>query len=327
MSSITNRRASHAAEPIATIGRPSNLVLLLVSVVTLSSIVSCTTTEETFTGTLPREGDSRSAVITVLHSRDGELIAEITSPYIPAITISGELHVDTGERSLLVTGCRMFAQWPNGWTEAEYEASGKFRFVHTSGGWTAIVEDEFELWNITAGEIRYYDTYYRGEDGIRKVRNRVERIREVCRVLQDEMGLPSFFGRLGLRSVFGEAFTTGVIRLLFPERDKFEKLLEAGELPPTYYEALIPENGTSESSAVPAPGSERVLGGGILWRPDYTAAVLPDHLHELRDTGTMWRDWEEGPELFFSLYNLEYFFGDILSETEFVDDENDRTDR
>ena len=35
----------------------------------------------------------------------------------------------------------------------------------------------------------------------------------------------------------------------------------------------------------------------------------------MRNSGTLWRDWEEAGQLFYSLYNIEYLFNTLLDES------------
>ena len=52
---------------------------------------------------------------------------------------------------------------------------------------------------------------------------------------------------------------------------------------------------------------EYAEGAGLKWNTVYSGKILPENLRPLRDSGTLWRDYEEARQLFFSLYNLEYF--------------------
>jgi len=46
---------------------------------------------------------------------------------------------------------------------------------------------------------------------------------------------------------------------------------------------------------------------------------LPKELLELRETETMLRDWEESYELLYMLYNMDYFFENILTASTFFE--------
>ncbi|MBN2616988.1 MAG: hypothetical protein JXR64_01610 [Spirochaetales bacterium] len=207
-----------------------------------------------------------------------------TSPNLPGFSISGIVANEEGIDYLYITSVRMFSNWAGGWTEGFFEASGRYQLEKSGNNYKLTEIDPFELWDIVSGEIRYHDNYYRGDDGVWKVKNRVDRLKELCRVLTIDMGFNKYSGNLEK-----EIYPT-----LFPELYKFKKLEVKGLLPKSYYESgLEPKT---------------VRANDIKWRVDYTQAVFPQEFWELRDSGTLYRDVLEAPDIFNSLYNLEEFF-------------------
>lgn len=203
---------------------------------------------------------------TILRNKEGEVYGEYRNPLIPAAVISGDIE-DTREGGLrfYVTEVRFFTNWPNGWTEGVYEASGTY-LLHNTGGNTRLeVEEEFTLWDITSGGIRYFDTYYRGDEGSRKVKNRIDRMTEISRFVKKEKGFP------GKDRV---TFSRNIRAFLFPEA--------------------------------------AVMGAGIVWDKQYTEKILPEQYIELRNSGTIYRDFEEAPVLFYTMYNLDYVMNTYL---------------
>lgn len=198
-----------------------------------------------------------------------------TSPDLPGMTILGITAQEEGREILYITQVRLFSNWPSGWTEGIFEASGKYGLEQTEDGYTLTTLDTFELWDIISGEIRYHDTYYRGDDGLWKVKNRVDRIRELSRILQTDMGFPQY-----VKYLEEEIYTK-----LFPE--VFNK------------EVFKQENYTQ---------LKYVRGSGINWVDEYTQNVLPEEFWELRNSGTLYRDCIEAPKIFRSIYNLESYF-------------------
>lgn len=240
-----------------------------------------------------------AAVVVEINPENGKDIVDIYSPLIPGITISGQLSREGQNIFCYITDVRLFSNWENGWTEGFYEASGKYRLIKESSNSYRIVEiDKFELWDIESGEIRYYETYYRGDDGLWKVKNRIDRLLELSRVLHKDFDFNPIYGNIEKKNSLGEAFGKEVYPTLFPELNKFKKLEKEGKLPLDFY----------KSQNKP----ETVRGNGIKWRTDYTKTVFPEQLWDLRDTGTLYRDVTEAPNIFFSLYNLDSFFEEIL---------------
>ncbi|MBN2442772.1 MAG: hypothetical protein JXJ04_15555, partial [Spirochaetales bacterium] len=139
----------------------------------------------------------------------------------------------------------------------------------------------------------------------RKVKNRVDRIIESSRFLQ-EINNTNVYPRFTGKTTGTRGFKTDAIRFLFPERGGFKTLEAHRSLPGVYYENK--ENFQEK----------KAWGNDLWWRTDYTRAVFPEHLWQLRDTGTLWRDFEEAPLLFYSLYNLKYFFDVLLKDKQFI---------
>lgn len=220
---------------------------------------------------------------------------EMTSALIPGITLYGN---ESGGY-LYVTKVRLFSNWAQGWTEGFYDASGKYKIEKAQNGFYLIQEDQFELWDIISGEVRYKNKYYRDDDGLQKVRNRVNRINEYVSVIKKAgFGHIDFIGGVNKSSVISNyTLKKDFYPVLFPEVMGFGKLDKANKLPQKYYSANYEIT--------------KVDGDNIYWRHDYTKAVYPEQLWELRDSGTIYRDLEESPYIFISLYNLEKFLDRI----------------
>lgn len=231
---------------------------------------------------------------------------EIRSSLIPAMSLLGEMEIFPDIRVIYITQLSFFDNWPNGWTSGSYEASGKITLIQKNDFWFCSIDDELEIWDIVSGQIRYYDTYYRGDQGLRKVRNRVDRLKEVSRYLVEEQKFPGLFGHFKKETTRSPGFTSAVTPFLFPERYGFKKLETLKELAPKFIDSTDPDI------------QEFSMGAGLRWRVDYSTAVFPENLRELRNSGTLWRDFEEAPELFFSFYNLPAFFTEVLPKGKYI---------
>ena len=200
--------------------------------------------------------------------------AILSSPYIPGISIGGIVSGDEESISLYVTDARLFGNWPNGWTEGMYEASGVFVFTRDegSGGWRVHVQDRFELWGIESGEIRYYDDYFLAEEGTSKVRTRVDRLQAYAQWYA-EIGAP-FYGDARREGAYGAAL-----------RPEFERALATAI-------GLDADRAGSRDRAAPPP--------------------LPEPIARLAESDTIERDLREAPSLFTALYNLTYYTDRVL---------------
>lgn len=225
---------------------------------------------------------------------------ELTSTLIPGMNFRGTLEGNT----IYITQVRVFSNWQNGWTEGFYQASGKYLIVEDGKDYLLEEVDPIEIWDIESGEIRYRGKYYRKDDGLQKVRNRVQRIEEYARIIK-EYGGPNYIG--GVKKVTtASKFTIHghLYPKLFPEVLGFEKLEDSRELHSRYYKSDFE--------------IEKIEGSNIFWRTDYTKALFPEHLWELRNSGTIFRDFEEAPYLVMSYYNLEGFINKKLYNCRFI---------
>ncbi len=196
------------------------------------------------------------------NSKDNLLTFTVKS--LPGTEITGI--VDSGEdRDIVyVTRIRLFSNWANGWTEGSFEASGKY-YIETFGSEINLTEiDPIEIWDINSGEIRYFDKYYRNDDGEWKVKNRIDRLREVVSILKKNSDLPEKMEK-----------SSEVYSYLFPELDEGRNLFK-----------------------------------DIKWNEEYTKETFPENIWELRDSGTIYRDVTESPDILVTLYNLDSFIKD-----------------
>jgi hypothetical protein len=225
------------------------------------------------------------ATFTVKKDKAGELRGQLSSPLLPGATFHGDVTVKENIYIFYITTVRFFANWPNGWTEGIYEASGTYTFerqeANRQEGYLLTVEDPFTLWNIKSGALRYFDTYFRGDDGLSRVKNRIDRIEETTRFLKDEMKRRIWYS--------SKEYSERIAPLLFPEaKRKFAR-----------------QNGLFQSCREECC-KEMVPGAGIRWCTGYSEKLLPENLIPLRNSGTMWRDWEEAGKLWYTISNLEY---------------------
>jgi hypothetical protein len=214
------------------------------------------------------------------NTRDArETPAELTSPLLPALTLKGFLYeAGGGERRFVVTRLRVFDNWDNGWTEAEFEASGILLLRREYLSWHCKTSDPPSLWGIDFGEIRYYDTYFRNAGGAGKAAARLERVREAVWFLREGRGRPEIFANLDAKARPDRAFRDLVEGVFFPRG---------------------PAGGVPTGSS--AGGSE-----------------IPPSLRPLLEGQTLYRDYEEAPRLWLSFFNLPFVEGRLSEGITFL---------
>ena len=203
--------------PRTTPVRSSALVLAVLLV------TSCATVDERYVASeqFDHRGRSRHAEPALVLERSGKSVGTevtVTTPWLPGTELFGTLE----ETTVYVTGVRLFANWANGWTEAFFEASGTITFVPTGTGelarFSVHVDEPVELWTLYDGGIRYYDTYLLGEEGLMRVRGRVNRLREVAEWMR-ERGGPTAYGSDSRDGAYGLAMTGEVQQAVEAEID------------------------------------------------------------------------------------------------------------
>lgn len=231
--------------------------------------------------------------ITYTEGENGQTEGEIQSLYLPGVIINGIIVDESGQQFFYITGTRLFSEWDNGWTEGFYDASGKYA-INKDDTYKLTVIDPYELWDINSGEIRFNDVYFRNDNGMWKVKNRIDRLKELCRALQEDMGQPKYMN----------PDSQEIYPLLFPEVYNFKKLEQSGKLNKSFLDS------NSEPQIIRA--------FEVNWRSDYTKAVFPKQMWDLRNSGTLYRDTLEAPKIFASLYNIDFFMSEILLIDEFL---------
>ena len=173
-------------------------------------VTSCASVDERYVAIeqFDHRGRRRHAEPALVMERSGTEVTVIT-PWLPGTELFGTLE----ETAVYVTGVRLFANWANGWTEAFFEASGTLTVEPAGAGEHARlsvhVDEPVELWTLYDGGIRYYDTYLLGEDGLIRVRGRVNRLREVAEWMR-ERGGPTAYGSDSREGAYGPAMVDTV---------------------------------------------------------------------------------------------------------------------
>jgi hypothetical protein len=172
-----------------------------------------------------------------------------------------------------------------GWVEFSLALSGGGTFIPRAGGVSTLrLRPPTEAALITGGQIHRGETLLSGEDALRALNNRYDRIRALAEWMRGEDAPEKAAGRL-------EDFEAHWKPLLLPELVPRKKR-------PRLYDA----------------GGPRVMAEQIFWDTAYTEAVLPEELRFLRDSGTLKRDWEESRQWIFLLYAWDRIFNTLETE-------------
>ncbi len=200
------------------------------------------------------------------------------------LKLCGNYDTDGKSNIMNVESVYWFDNWNNGWTEVRFSASGKLKLTGDSAVAYTVLEPvvlEFPEYV----RMRIKDTYYKNETAIRNFQNRMDRMDSMLEFLHVVIkeGKTKF-----LNGVNYFTFESTVGCLLFPEIYGYI---------PGYN--LKYKNVSKE---------EKIWGDDIFWNNKYTESFFPEYMWKVRNTGTLYRDWESNIDLFYILYFWDDFF-------------------
>ncbi len=192
-----------------------------------------------------------------------------------------------GEAIMLVEDILWFDNWHDGWTEAEIACTGKIAAKRDGANWSIRTTEPVILAHTTKATIRYRDALLRGDDARDLLDRRLLRIRSACEYVREKLESREFALYDSEESGHRNAtFRYVAGKLLFPE---------------VYGYA---DGATAAKGAKGDPARYR-KGEGFRWDTLYSQQAIPEEIREVRDTGTLWRDWEEMGRMFYYIYMME----------------------
>lgn len=205
---------------------------------------------------------------------------EIETPGKQYFTL--KLYGELTENILEVTQVYWFDNWANGWTEVLFMATGTLKINPAQ----EVLRDYEVLTPVVLeyperAKIRFKDTYIEKQEATKALNNRLSRIESINEVIAQKFTTVDY-----------ETFKVNVGAYLFPEKYTAHK-----------YSYL-------DVKSLLNKDSEKILGDGTYWNVDYTKSVYPEYMWETRNTGTLYRDWEEGMDLIYIIYSWNTMFGE-----------------
>ena len=218
-----------------------------------------------------------------MQNKAGEISYIITLSQFPAMNIRVTAPENDGTVSLM--SMNYLGGNTNGWNEYQLDlfGNGKLLLNETSAAFS--VQDKIEQVQISWGRIRRYDNRITGDEALTGLRNRRERIIAIAENMNGIENAPV--------GIAGRDFEKHWKSLLFPEAVAKKKR---------------PENWQQEND-------QFVKSEGIRWNTGYTERTFPKLLREIRNSGTMLRDWEEAAEWLYIEYEWKRITEQLSHET------------
>ncbi|MBP7553283.1 MAG: hypothetical protein KA885_07635 [Spirochaetes bacterium] len=211
-----------------------NIFIIIIATALLSSCATIVTkydSSEKFQISAWEDKKSDRPVAQFLIKKDlkNNIFGEFTSTFIlPAILTGAFVEDESGDVTFYISKIDFTTSWPNGWTFGEYEASGIIKFNKAEKGYISEVLEPVEFWELKNGEIRYFDDYYIKEEGLKKVKDRMDRIEAIVNYLKsvEDVKLPDIFGNVWFSTRYSVEFKPLVKKILFDKERKFPDELE-----------------------------------------------------------------------------------------------------
>jgi len=212
---------------------------------------------------------------------------QLNASFLEFSSLQGE-SVRKGDAYILYPDYLMwFNNSPLGWMEARWSTWGTLKLTPRGTEWVVEVMEVPEINQVESGALRYKDNYTYNEAARDKIHHRWQRVQASVDFLKEEWDNASF----GTRQEFGKELKS----LFFPEEGGDKSLLSRNK-----------ENWVS--------------GEGVKWDTEYSLKVFPEPLRAVRDSGTLFRDFEESPALFYADY-MWYSFWENLNTMTFIQKE------
>jgi len=169
------------------------------------------------------------------------------------------------------------------WNEFTLELHGGGALKQSGGGYSLAL-DALEEGAVTEGRIRNDGVRLSGEAALRVLGNRRERLAAMAEWM----------------------------RAYRPEKSAYKDIDDFEDY---WKPILLPEMVSKKKrpAAYSAEGAAWVRAEDVNWNASYTAAVFPEELGKMRDSGAFLRDWEEAlPWLYFETVKPALFSGTVI---------------
>ena len=204
--------------------------------------------------------DAAAIDITVVQNKTGKQAIIITLGEFPMMKLRGTAPDTNGD--FYLTSLEYLSGSSHGWNEYSMEILGEGTLSLSD---TAIlkIKEKIEMVQISSGSIQRYDTRIIGIDALSGLRNRRERITSAVAWMSSLEYAPQ-------EQTIGD-FEKYWKHLLFPEIVSKKK----------------------KPSGWLQEGDQFIRAEDISWNTSYTERLFPEELRQVRDSGTLLRDWEE----------------------------------
>ncbi|GHU41133.1 hypothetical protein FACS1894190_08850 [Spirochaetia bacterium] len=226
---------------------------------------------------LKRTPDKELEVRKIL-TTDGKTGLEIKFKQLPFVTFYGTDSDSAGRFNL--TQMRYLAGNPGGWNEYYVQINGTGYYC-PEGEESFVLDDIGGKSKISEGSIRRQDSRFYGNEAKDLLRSRALRITAVTDWMKEQ------------------------------EIQTDKKITTQKEFEKYWQPLLFPETVSSKKQSELYKNNKEkfkitnILSDEYKWNQTYTGLYFPDELKEVRNSGTLYRDWEEAVSWFYMEYQWE----------------------
>jgi hypothetical protein len=244
-----------------------------------------------------------------VENRAGEQSVVIMAEEFPAVRFRGSSPDAAG--AVHFTSMDYLSGNSHGWNEFRLDIFGQGIFQGGETEATFSVPDPIQMVQISSGRIRRYDTRITGEEALVSLRNRHNRMLALVEWMHSLDSEPPDVSLSDFKKFWRHPVVVKLFSLQKPEPLSvlaFEQYWKPILFPELTRKQDRPEGWLQE-------GDSRRRAEGIRWNESYTERVFPQLLWEVRNSGTMLRDWEEAFEWLFVMYHWDTIMETFAKET------------
>jgi len=208
----------------------------------------------------PRSRSTGNMELSVMENRNGRQSVIINIEEFPMMKLRASLPDETGNINLV--SLEYLGGNTHGWNEYVLEMAGNGVLNLREAQAVLYINEKIEPVQITDARIHRYDTRITGSEAVTNLRNRRERITAAAQWMAS-------FDTPETQTI--KDFEKHWKPILFPE------MVSGRKRPPDWKHE----------------GDQFQTGEDIRWNTGYTERVFPQELNTIRNSGTLFKDWEE----------------------------------